>query len=134
MSFVYTQLNDQTVLFQAIQFSISHLFALSLNVKQFYFDPSIEFYQVLPLRVIVDLGVMAMRRHSTFPKAVRLLNIRSGTLFGAVLHLCSWCILQLQLTGLRKQNKFWLYIRGSLNKFPDFFCMGTFIDSTHIKL
>ena len=31
-SFVYTQLNDQTVLF-----SVSHLFALSLNVKQFYF-------------------------------------------------------------------------------------------------
>ena len=32
-SFVYTQLNDQTVLFKAIQFSISHLFALSLNVS-----------------------------------------------------------------------------------------------------
>ena len=39
--------------------------------------------------------------------------------------------------------KFYLYIiyeihfimvRGSLNKFPDFFRMGTFIDSTHIKL
>ena len=26
------------------------------------------------------------------------------------------------------------YIRGSLNKFPDFFRMGTFIDSTHMKL
>ena len=25
-------------------------------------------------------------------------------------------------------------IRGSLNKFPDFFRMGSFIDSTHIKL
>ena len=25
-------------------------------------------------------------------------------------------------------------IQGSLNKFPDFFCMGTFIDSTHMKL
>ena len=25
-------------------------------------------------------------------------------------------------------------IRGSLNKFPDLFCMGTFIDSTHRKL
>ena len=37
MLFVYTQLNDETVLFQAIQFSISHLFALSLNVK--LFDP-----------------------------------------------------------------------------------------------
>ena len=35
-SFVYTQLNGQTVLFQTIQFSISHLHALSLNVKQFY--------------------------------------------------------------------------------------------------
>ena len=23
---------------------------------------------------------------------------------------------------------------GSFNKFPDFFCMGTFIDSTHMKL
>ena len=32
-SFVYTQLNDQLVLLRAIQFSISHLFALSLNVK-----------------------------------------------------------------------------------------------------
>ena len=35
MSVVYTQFNDQTVLFIIIQFSISHLFALSLYVKQF---------------------------------------------------------------------------------------------------
>ncbi len=35
-SFVYTQLNDETVLFQTIKFSVSHLFALCLNVKQFY--------------------------------------------------------------------------------------------------
>ena len=26
------------------------------------------------------------------------------------------------------------FLRGSLNKFPDFFRMGTFIDSTHMKL
>ena len=26
-----------------------------------------------------------------------------------------------------------IYIWGSLNKFPDFFRMGTFIDSTHMK-
>ena len=25
-------------------------------------------------------------------------------------------------------------LRGSLNKFLDFFCMGTFIDSTNMKL
>ena len=35
-SFFYTQLNDQTALFQTIQFSIHHLSALSLNLKQFY--------------------------------------------------------------------------------------------------
>ena len=28
----------------------------------------------------------------------------------------------------------YIYIRGSLNKFPDFFRMSTFIDSTHMKL
>ena len=43
-SFVYIQLNDKTVLFLTIQFSISHLFAQCLNVKQFYlthwYDPS----------------------------------------------------------------------------------------------
>ena len=32
-SFVYTQLNYQTVLCLTIQFSISYLFALILNVK-----------------------------------------------------------------------------------------------------
>ena len=35
-SFIYTLLNDLIVLFQAIQFSKSHLFLLSLNFKQFY--------------------------------------------------------------------------------------------------
>ena len=35
-SFVYIQLNDQIVLFQIIQFSKSHLFVHSLNVRQFY--------------------------------------------------------------------------------------------------
>ena len=34
--FVYTQLNDQTVLFQTIHFSKIHLFTFSLNVKQLY--------------------------------------------------------------------------------------------------
>ena len=33
LSFVYTNLNDQTVLFQAIQFNISHLFGHCLNVS-----------------------------------------------------------------------------------------------------
>ena len=36
--------------------------------------------------------------------------------------------------GYGRQLYFYLYIQGSLNKFPDFFHMGTFIDSTHMKL
>ena len=39
-SFVYTQTNDQTVLFLTIQFSISHLFAYIVNFKQFYLSIS----------------------------------------------------------------------------------------------
>ena len=35
-SYVYTQLKDQTVSFESIQFSVSHLFAISLAVKQSY--------------------------------------------------------------------------------------------------
>ena len=35
-SFVFTQLNDLTVLFLTIPFSISCLLALSSNVKKFY--------------------------------------------------------------------------------------------------
>ena len=31
-------------------------------------------------------------------------------------------------------KKYFEYIRGSLNKFPDFFRLGTFIDSSHMKL
>ena len=71
---LFTQLNDQTVLFQTIQFSISHLFAFSLNVKQFYLTPLIEPYQVLPLRIRVDLGVMAMKGYTAFAKVSPLLD------------------------------------------------------------
>ena len=36
ISHLFTSLNDQIFLFQTIQSSKSHLFALNLNVKQFY--------------------------------------------------------------------------------------------------
>ena len=77
-----TQFNDQTVLFQTIQFCISDLFALILNVKQFYLT-----FQVLPLWASVDLGVMAMKGALHSPKlllywslTIRLFNVTSGTL------------------------------------------------------
>ena len=37
---LFTQLNDEIVLFLTIQFRISHLFALSLNVKRVLFNLS----------------------------------------------------------------------------------------------
>ena len=50
-SFDCTQVKNQTVLCQTIQFSLSYLFALSLNIKQFYLthwlDP-IRCYQSEP--------------------------------------------------------------------------------------
>ena len=60
LPFVYTQFNGQIDLFQAIQFSISHLFALSLNGKVHslnvkHFDSEIGPYQVQPVRVRVEL-------------------------------------------------------------------------------
>ena len=51
----------KTFLFQAIRFSISMLLVL--------FNPLIGPHQVLPLRAKVDLGAMAMKGYSTFPKA-----------------------------------------------------------------
>ena len=73
-SFVYTQLNDQTVLFQTIQFSRSHFFALNLNVKIVLFDPQLGPYHVLSLRAKLNLGAMAMKGYSVFPKAPALLE------------------------------------------------------------
>ena len=63
--------------------SISHLFALSLNdllchlFSQFkcqtvLFDPSTGPSQVLPLQTRVDLGAIAMKGYSRFPKAPAL--------------------------------------------------------------
>ena len=77
--------------FQTIQFSISHLFALSLNVKRSYLT-----FQVLPLLAIVDLGAMAMKEYTIFPRAPLTGGLQSdclvsypGHLFvGGVLSLC----------------------------------------------
>ena len=70
MSFVYTQFECQTVLF----------------------DPYIGPYQVPPLQVKVGLGVMLMKGYSAFPKAPALLEphhqivfLISRTLMGEVL-------------------------------------------------
>ena len=52
---------SQTVLIQTIQFSISMQLVL--------FNPLIGSYQVLPFRARVDLGAMAMKGCSAFPKA-----------------------------------------------------------------
>ena len=67
-------------------------------------------YQVLPLWARVDLGAMAMKGYSTFPKhywslTIKLFSVISRTLFGwwgslTPLQRCNQCILQPPLTGL----------------------------------
>ena len=101
-SFVYTQLNDQTVLFLTIQVSISHLFTLSLNVKQFYLTDR-------TLLGVTTTGQSGPGSNSNkklllhIPKAPVLLeplsdylvlypgNLLEGGL--TPLERCSWCIL-----------------------------------------
>ena len=63
-TFVYTQSNDQTILFQGIQFSIS--FVCSQFKRQtVLFDPLIGLCEVLLLlQAREDLGVMAMKMYS----------------------------------------------------------------------
>ena len=93
-SFAYIQLNDQTVLFQTIQFSISHLFALSLNVKQFYLTHRQD-YQVLPLQARVDLRVMAIKGYSTFTQTPALLEPHHQIVQCHIQHTCWGSILPL---------------------------------------
>ena len=52
----------------------SDIFCTQLNDQTVLFDPQIGPFQVLPLRARVDLGVMAIKRYSTFPKAPALLE------------------------------------------------------------
>ena len=75
-SFVQTQLNVKTVLFQTIQFSISHLFALSLSVEQFYLPIDRALSGATTL-VLVDLGVMTMK---VTPDSQKLLHYLSLTI------------------------------------------------------
>ena len=72
-SFVYTQFNDQTVLFQKIQFSMSFV-GTQFKCETILFDLEIGPDQILPLRATVDLGVMAIKGYSTFPKALTSLE------------------------------------------------------------
>ena len=94
-SFVYRLLNDQTVIFQTLRFRISYLFA-QFKCQTILFGPWVEPYQVLPLRVRMDLGAMAMKGHSAFPKSPTLLEphhqiglCRNQDTMGLFLPLCT---------------------------------------------
>ena len=61
---------------------------------------------MLPFRDRVDLGVMAMKGYSAFPKAPALLELHHQIVLYHIqdtrltlLQRCSWCTLQPQLTG-----------------------------------
>ena len=103
-SFVYTQLNDQTVLFQAIQVSISQHSLFYLTHRQ---DPIHCYHSGSEW----TREQWQWRNTSHFPKlqqywslAIRWFNVISRTLVwgGALtpLQRCNLCILQLLLTGL----------------------------------
>ena len=82
--------------FEAIQFSISHLFALSLKCQTVLFDPEIGPYQVLLFQARVGLGVITMKRYSTFPKAPALLEPHHQIVSCHIQNTCWWSLIPLQ--------------------------------------
>ena len=72
-SFVYTQLNDQIVVFKKIQFNMS-FFCTQFKCETVLFHPYRGPYRMVPLWVKVNLEVMGMTRNSTFHKAPALLE------------------------------------------------------------
>ena len=82
-SFVYTQLNDQTLLF------LSHLFALSLNVRQFYLTDRLDSirYPHSGPECTWERWQWRVTTHSTklhhyWSLIIRLFNEISGTFIG----------------------------------------------------
>ena len=72
MSDTSIQLNVRTVIFQTIQFNVS-----SFKCQRVLFDTKIGLFQLLPLRARVNLGAVAMKGYSEFPKAPALLKPHS---------------------------------------------------------
>ena len=116
-SFIYTQLKDQTVLFQTTQFSRSHLFAFSLNVKQFFWaidrtqsgattpDQSRSGYKGNE-RVLHILQSSSITGTSLSDCLVSYSLGRGVT----SLQRCSLCILQPQLTWLERIKYIYIYL------------------------
>ena len=82
--YVYTQSNNQTVLFQTIQFSISYLFALSFNVKQFYLTHKLDpfkFFFSGPELIWQWMGtLLSPKLQQYWSLTIRWLNVISRTL------------------------------------------------------
>ena len=75
-SFVYTQLNNQTVLILKSPIESKSFVYTQFKCQTVLFDLFIGPIQMLPLRAIMDLGAMAMKRYSTLSKAPALLEPR----------------------------------------------------------
>ena len=105
-SFVYTQLDYQTVLFLTIQFSISHLIAHCLNVKHFYLTLSGATTpgQSGP-ESIGNEGVLSIPKAPVWLEShhqIALCHIKDTNWSGGcltILQRYSLCFLQPQLTG-----------------------------------
>ena len=118
-SFTYTYLKDQTVLILIIEFSRSHLFAFSWNVKQFYL-----IYWYDPYRWYLsgqsgpesngNKGIFCISQNSRNTGAspsdclILYLGFSCGCL--TLLQRCRWCIFQPQPSEL-----FFLRIRDTIH-------------------
>ena len=106
-SFIYTQSNGQIRLFLTIWSRVGHLFAHSLNIKQFYltqwWDPTR--YILSGLDWTLEQWRWRAKPHSSEFRGLRFtirwFNVIFDTGGAYPLQSYSWCILQLQTSGLR---------------------------------
>ena len=102
-----TQFNYQTLLFLTIQFSISHVFALRLNIKQFYLTHRWYWNITSGQSELKSDGVFCIPPNSNITGASSsdgLVSYPGHSLGGGrltPLQRCSRCILHTQPTGVR---------------------------------
>ena len=91
----------------------------------------------LAQRFVAQQGILSQIFSFLIPVALKRLRAPYWSTFFPELRVWyefmpfSW---EVAWSDMQTASSRFIYIRGSVNRFPDFFRMGTFIDSTHMKL
>ena len=125
---------SKTVPFQTIQIFWFKTIQFRLSMQSVLFNWSIEPYQMQPFRVWVDMGVMAMKGCSAFPKAPASLEPHhqiiychiQDTRWGGVLPLCRGAV-GIFFSPIR-------LVKGILKEIKVLFAVLLFVNTTEVLI